>query len=74
MQAIKEKKFHIWAVSSVDEAIEIMTDKKAGKLLKSGNYPRNTVNYLVCKKLEKMHNMLEGKTGKKKKNGKKKAK
>lgn len=74
LQAIKEKKFHIWAVSNVDEAIEIMTDKKAGKLLKSGNYPRNTVNYLVCKKLEKMHNMLEGKTGRKKKNGKKKAK
>jgi len=74
LQAIKEKKFHIWAVSNVDEAIEIMTDKKAGKLLKSGNYPRNTVNYLVCKKLEKMHNMLEGKTGRKKKSGKKKAK
>lgn len=60
LQAIGDGKFHIWVVNDVDEAIEIITGRKAGKLSKNGNYARNSVNYLVCKKLEKMHNLLEG--------------
>lgn len=52
VDAVKKKKFHIWAVSTVDEGIEILTGKKAGKKDKSGKYPRGTVNYLVDKKLK----------------------
>jgi len=76
LQAVKDGKFHIWVVNNVDEAIEIMTGKKAGKLLKNGNYTKNSVNYLVCKRLERMHNLLEGshKTEKKTKKKTKKSK
>jgi lon-related putative ATP-dependent protease len=74
LEAIKEGKFHIWTINDIDEAIEIMTDKKAGKLSKNGNYTRGSVNYFVCKRLEKMHNLLEGKEEKKGKSRKKKPK
>ena len=52
IDAVKKKKFHIWAVSTVDEGIEILTGKKAGKKDRSGKYPRGTVNYLTEKKLK----------------------
>jgi len=51
IEAVKKKKFHIWAVSTIDEGIEILTEKKAGKRDKNGKYPKGTINYLVDKKL-----------------------
>jgi len=52
IEAVKKKKFHIWSVSSVDEGIEILTGKKAGKKGKDGTYSKGTINYLVEKKLK----------------------
>ncbi len=52
IDAVKRKKFHIWAVSTIDEGIEILTGKKAGKKGKDGHYPKGTMNYLVDKKLK----------------------
>lgn len=51
IKAVKKGKFHVWAVSTVDEGIEILTGKKAGKQNKNGKYPKGTVNDLVDKKL-----------------------
>ena len=70
MKAIKEGKFHIWTVNTVDEAIEIAMGKPAGKMNKLMNYPKGTVNYLVCKELERV-SKLEKKTEKKVKKGRK---
>ncbi|WP_129408514.1 hypothetical protein [Marinitoga lauensis] len=56
--AIKENKFHIYAVKNVDEAIEIIMDKKAGKLDEHGNFEKDTVNCLVIegiRNLKKIH-------------------
>ncbi len=44
--------FHIYAVKTIDEAIEIMTGVPAGEKDKEGNYPKGTVNDLVAKKLK----------------------
>ncbi|MFC1570242.1 Lon protease family protein [Candidatus Omnitrophota bacterium] len=52
IEAVKKKKFHIWAVSAVDEGIEILTGKKAGVKDKNGNYPKGTIHYLVDKQLK----------------------
>ncbi|PKG57977.1 Lon protease family protein [Shewanella sp. GutDb-MelDb] len=38
VDAVKKGKFHIWAISHVDEAIELLTGIKAGKADKQGNY------------------------------------
>lgn len=47
----KKGKFHIYAVKTIDEGIEILTGKPAGKKLPNGSYPEGTVHYLVDKKL-----------------------
>ena len=51
IDAVKEGKFHIYPVASIDEGIEILTGMPAGELDENGNYPENTINYLVSKKL-----------------------
>ncbi|HVN47386.1 MAG TPA: ATP-binding protein [Bacteroidota bacterium] len=42
-EAVQKKKFHVYAVKSVDEGIEILTGVKAGKLRKDGSHEPNTV-------------------------------
>jgi len=51
VEAIKNGKFHIWAVKDVDEGIEILTGMPAGKPKEDGTYPEGTVNYIVSQKL-----------------------
>jgi lon-related putative ATP-dependent protease len=52
IEAVKKGKFHIWAVKTIDEGIEILTGKPAGVKNKKGEYPVGTVNYLISKQLE----------------------
>ncbi len=51
VDAIKKKKFRIYAVSTIDEGIEILTGVKAGKRLRDGRYERDSVNDYVDQKL-----------------------
>lgn len=53
VEAVKNKKFHIYAVSTIEEGIEILTGVPAGKKDKNGNFPAGTVNNLVYEKLKK---------------------
>ena len=55
IQAVKEGKFHIYAVSTIDEGIEILTGVPAGKKNSSGKFPAGTINYLVYEKLKKYY-------------------
>jgi len=71
IDAVKKKKFHIWAVSTIDEGIEILTGKKAGKKDKKGKYPKGTINYLVDQKLREYSEKFAKLGGKKRKSGKK---
>jgi len=52
IKAVKQKKFHIYQVSSVEEGIEILTGVPAGTADKKGNYPEGTVYGAVQKKLK----------------------
>lgn len=51
IEAVKEGKFTIYAVETIDEGMEILTGLKAGKLTENGEYEEGTVNYLVQQKL-----------------------
>lgn len=51
LDAVKEGKFHIYAVSTVEEGISLLTGIEAGKRLEDGAYPDNTVFDLVDKRL-----------------------
>ena len=53
IDSVKKSKFHIYAISSIDEGIEILTGVPAGKKDRNGNFPLGTVNYLVHEKLKK---------------------
>ena len=52
IQAVKDKKFHIYSISTIEEGIEILTGVPAGKKDKDGHFPAGTVNYLVYEKLK----------------------
>ncbi len=49
VDAVKKKKFHIYAVETISEGIEILTGKKAGALTKQGKYPPHSVYAEVAK-------------------------
>lgn len=55
INAVKEGKFHIYAVSTIDEGIEILTGVPAGKKNASGKFPAGTINYLVYERLKKYY-------------------
>lgn len=51
VEAVKNKKFNIWAVEHIDEGLEILTGIEAGKMDKNGKYPASTIHYMVDNKL-----------------------
>jgi predicted ATP-dependent protease len=54
LDAAKEGKFHIYAIGTIDEGIELLTGIPAGKRGKNGAYPRGTINHKVDKRLKEM--------------------
>ena len=57
VEAVKAGKFHIYAISSIEEGIEVLTGVPAGKKDKNGNFPAGSVNYLAYEKLKKYANI-----------------
>lgn len=53
IEAVKDKQFHIYAVSTIEEGIEVLTGVPAGKKDKNGHFPAGTINRLVYEKLKK---------------------
>jgi predicted ATP-dependent protease len=54
VKAIEDGSFNIYKVKTIDEGIEILTDKKAGTKKANGTFPRGTINYLVNEKLQEL--------------------
>lgn len=52
LKAVDEGRFHVWAVDTVDDGIEILTGVKAGCMDKHGRYPKGSVNHKVQESLE----------------------
>jgi predicted ATP-dependent protease len=59
VQAVREGKFHIWSIGSIDEGIFILTGKNAGEAQEDGSYPDGTVNFLVKKRLKELAQALQ---------------
>ena len=51
LKAVEEGKFAIYAVSTIDEGIELLTGIPAGELDDDGRYPEGTINWLVGNQL-----------------------
>ncbi len=54
IDAVKRGQFHIYPVSTIEEGIEILTGKRAGKRQKNGKFPKGTVFEAVERKLDQM--------------------
>src|SRR5437867_4403913 len=54
VEAVRQGKFHIYPVSTIDEGMEILTGVNAGQLKSDGTYDPGTVNYRVNKRLAEM--------------------
>lgn len=53
IDSVRKGKFHIYAVRTIEEGIEILTGVPAGKKDKNGHFPLGTINYLAYEKLKK---------------------
>lgn len=76
VDAVKQGKFNVWAVKTIDEGIELLTGVKAGKRGKNGKYTKGSVYAGVEQKLkdyaERLRKFAEGDDDKKKKKSAKK--
>ena len=54
IKAVQDGKFHIYAVKTIDEGIEILTGMSAGDKKPGGRYPEGTVNYRAEKRLSEL--------------------
>lgn len=54
VDAVKQHKFHIYAIKTIEEGIELLTGVEAGEQDKNGEYPVGTVNYLVNERLKQL--------------------
>lgn len=59
VDAVKEGKFRIYPVKTIDEGIEILTGVVAGERREDGTFPEGTIHYLVNEKLKKMADLLK---------------
>ena len=51
VEAVREGKFQIWSVSTIEEGIEILTGVPAGERQEDESYPEGTINFLVNRRL-----------------------
>ncbi len=58
-QAVREGNFHIWAVNTVEEGIEILSGLPAGQRGRDGRYEENTLFARVDARLRQMAEQLE---------------
>jgi lon-related putative ATP-dependent protease len=54
VEAVRDGKFHVYPVSTIDEGIEILTRVAAGERDEAGNYPQDTLNHAVQTRLKEL--------------------
>jgi len=61
--AVKKGRFHVYAVETIDEGIELLTGVTAGKPGRDGSYPADSVHGRVARRLEELaelHRLYDG--------------
>ena len=57
---IKEGRFHIWALSTIEEGMELLTGLKAGVRDRKGVFPLNSFNRIIEDRLKKLYESVKG--------------
>lgn len=58
VEAVRENKFHLYAIKTIDEGLEVLTGTPAGERGKDGEYPAGTFNALIEKNLKEYYKRL----------------
>ncbi|MBI4839448.1 MAG: AAA family ATPase [Nitrospirae bacterium] len=72
--AVRDGKFSIYAIDTIEDGIEYLTGIKPGEIQPDGNYPEGTMNFLVAKKLQEFSEALKEKKESENNNGAEKEK
>ena len=59
VKAVEKGEFHVYAVKSIDDGIEVLTGVPAGKPGARGRYPKKSVNGLVSERLRQMAEVMK---------------
>ncbi|MFH0777612.1 MAG: Lon protease family protein, partial [Candidatus Eisenbacteria bacterium] len=59
VRAVEEGKFHVYAITRVEDGLEILTGMPAGERGPRGKFPQGTVNYSVEEKLAQMSEKMK---------------
>jgi len=59
VEAVRERKFHIYPAKTIDQGIEILTGVKAGARRPDGTFEGGIINHEVDKQLEAMTERLK---------------
>jgi predicted ATP-dependent protease len=51
VEAVRAGQFHVYAVRTIDEGLEVLTGLPAGQAAEDGTYPEGTVNQRVSQRL-----------------------
>lgn len=62
-RAVGEGRFHVWAVETIEEGIELLTGVVAGERGSDGMYPEGTVYRRVADRLDAFHHELSAHPG-----------
>ncbi len=54
VDAVKEGKFHVYAVETIDQGLEIVTGVPAGEPDEKGNYPEESLNGRITVRLREL--------------------
>ncbi len=60
VEAVQEGRFHVYAIESVEEGIELLTGVPAGEMDAHGHYPDNTVYGAIQARLNRFRRALNG--------------
>ena len=52
--AVRNGKFHIYAVNTIDEGMEVLTGQESGEMSEDSTYPTGTINYLVDREIKEL--------------------
>lgn len=58
LEAVANGRFHIYAISSVDEGMELLTGMKAGSEQEDGSFPPGTINEAIISRLRGFGKLL----------------
>ena len=59
VDAVKDGKFNIYAVESMEQVLELLTDKKAGQQNEEGKYPEDSFNGFIQIRLEELNRLQQ---------------